>query len=129
MLQVCVLVCSKVYTGLRFAKLQGDCLSAVILVASRAHEEPALGIQEYTGCQRPVDVLQTRNRNMLCEKRAAVSEIYKIVVQTSASVFQTLEMLLFQKCEVVAHLPPLLPGGFCKVGVYHARKWFVKKLC
>ena len=100
-----------------------------MLAASRAHEEPALGIQEYTGCQRPVDVLQTANRNMLCEKREVVSDIDNIVVQTSASVFQTLEMLLFQKCEVVAHLPQLLPGVFCKVGVYHVRKWFVKKLC
>ena len=103
-------------------------MSAVILVASRAHEEPALGIQECTGCQRPVDLLQTRNRTLLYEKREVVSEIYKIVVQTSARVFQTIEMLSFQTCEVVAHLPPFLPGGFCKVGVYHARKWFVKKL-
>ena len=104
-------------------------MSAVILVASWVHEEPALGIQEYTGCQRPVDLLQTRSRTVLREKRETVSEIYKIVAPTSTSVFQTIEMLLFQKCEVVAHLPPLLPGGFCKVGVYHARKWFVKKLC
>ena len=124
-----VVMRSIVHNGLIFVKLQGDCRSAEILEASRAREQPALGIQEYTGCQRPVDVLQTRNRQMLCEKCAAVSDIYKIVVQTSAGVFQTLEMLLFQMCEVVAHLPPLLPGGFCKVGVYHARKWFVKKLC
>ena len=84
-------MCSKVYTGLRLAKLQGDYRSAETLVASRAHEEPALGIQEYTGCQCPFDSLQTRNRKVLCEKREAISNIYKIVAQTSASVFKQLE--------------------------------------
>ena len=88
----------------------------MILLASREHEEPALGIQEYTGCQRPVDLLQTRNRNMLREKREVVSEISKIVVQTGARVFQTIEMLLFQKCEVVAHLPRFCRAVFARLG-------------